>query len=84
MVATLAVPVPGLPVIPQLALAASATGEPQVVSLILPPWTMEEDELAFVASADYQERKAEILAALYPKRKRSREHLRQIHSLTRA
>ena len=83
MVATLAVPVPGLPVVPQLALAASAGGEAMVVSLILPPWTLEEEEDALVASADYQSDKARLLSELAPSR-RSKDYLRQLHSLTRA
>jgi hypothetical protein len=64
LVAALSVPVPGFP-IPraEVALAASADGAPEVESLILPPW-MPEEEFALVASADYQERKKELSAAL--------------------
>lgn len=56
MVAALAVPVPGFP-IPraQLALAASATGEPEIEVLILPAWVPDTETL--VASGDYQARK---------------------------
>lgn len=79
LVATLAVPVPGLPVIPQLALAASASGEAEVVALILPPWELEED--ALVASAEYQAEKAKVLAGL--SERRSRDYLRRVHALTR-
>jgi hypothetical protein len=57
LVAALSVPVPGFP-IPraEVSLAASAEGTPEVESLILPPWLVEE-EFALAASAEYQDRK---------------------------
>ncbi len=83
LVAALSVPVPGFPIPKaELALAASANGEPEVETLILPPWQPEE-ELALVASAEYQSEKSKIISALYPERK-SREYLRRIHSITAA
>lgn len=80
LVAALAVPVPGFP-IPraELALAASATGEPEVDALILPAWQPEE-EFALAASADYQREKAKILRELAPL---DRAYRRRVHALTR-
>jgi len=77
LVAALSVPVPGFP-IPraEVALAASADGAPEVESLILPPW-MPEEEFALVASADYQERKKQLAAALAVPVERDREFLRR-------
>ena len=80
LVASLSVPVPGFP-IPRAELALSASAEPEINALILSGFIPEE-EPALVASADYQNQKAELLAALYPKRSRSREQLLKIHSLT--
>lgn len=65
MVATLAVPVPGLPVMPQLALAASANGENEVASLILPSWTLTPEEPEGSALAFIQA-KRELDAELAP------------------
>ena len=83
LVAALAVPVPGFP-IPELALAASASGETEVQTLILPAWQPEE-ELALVASADYQERKRELaLAAGVRVERRTRSYMRKIRKLSSA
>lgn len=82
LVAALAVPVPGFP-IPraELSLAASANGEPEVSALILPAWQPEQ-ELAFVASADYQRRKRELLDEIADGPKRSsREFMRRRKAL---
>jgi hypothetical protein len=77
LVAALSVPVPGFP-IPraEVALAASAAGDVEVESLILPPWVPEE-EFALVASADYQERKKVLSAALAEPTERDRDFLRR-------
>jgi hypothetical protein len=83
LVAALAVPVPGFP-IPraEVALAASADGAPEVESLILPPWQPEE-ELALVASADYQEQKRALsLAAGVRVDRRTRSYQRKIRALS--
>lgn len=85
LVAALAVPVPGFP-IPraEVALAASADGAPEVESLILPPWMVEE-EFALVAAADYQERKKALSAELdEPQPERDRGFLRRRRSLSAA
>jgi hypothetical protein len=82
LVAALSVPVPGFP-IPraEVALAASAAGDVEVESLILPPW-MPEEEFALVASADYQERKKAIAAALAEPTERDRDYLRRRKTLS--
>jgi len=84
LVAALAVVVQGFPIVkPQLALSASAAGDTEVVSLILPPWMgYEEEENALLASAEYQSEKRKLLAEVMPSRF-TREHRRRIHSLTR-
>lgn len=78
LVAALAVPVPGFP-IPraEVSLAASADGTPEVESLILPAWTLEEEEFALVASADYQERKKALSASISQVEVRERAFLRR-------
>lgn len=82
MVATLAVPVPGLPVMPQLALAASVSGENEVVSLILPPWEIVEEREGF--DAEYlREKDAILTAAGYGSGRKSRAYRRRISALTR-
>ncbi len=72
LVASLAVPVPGFPVArPQLALAASAAGEAQVVALILPGWSADTPDLeaeADVVEIDYREKRQELVASLTPPR----------------
>ena len=80
LVASLAVPVPGFP-IPraELSLAASANGEPEVATLILPAW-QEEEEFALVASAEYQAQKREIARSLMEPR--SREYRRRLSSIS--
>jgi hypothetical protein len=84
MVATLAVPVPGLPVMPQLALAASANGENEVVSLILPPWEVGE-EMEFLNDAGYHRSKEALLAAIgYGNGRKTKAYRRKIASLTSA
>lgn len=84
LVATLAVPVPGFPVPrAQFALAASANGAPEVVSLILPPWQLEE-EFALVASADYQERKKALSYELAEPRDRGFLRRRRILAASRS
>jgi hypothetical protein len=82
LVAALSVPVPGFP-IPraEVALAASAQGDVEVESLILPPWLPEED-MALVASADYQERKKAIAAALAEPTERDRDFIRRRKALS--
>jgi hypothetical protein len=82
LVAALSVPVPGFP-IPraEVALAASAAGDVEVESLILPPWVPEE-EFALVASADYQERKKAIAAALAEPTERDRDFIRRRKALS--
>lgn len=77
LVAALSVPVPGFP-IPraEVALAASADGTPEVESLILPPWQLEE-EFALAASAEYQERKKALTAAISQVEVRERAFLRR-------
>ncbi len=82
LVAALSVPVPGFP-IPraEVALAASAAGDVEVESLILPPWVPEE-EFALVASADYQERKAALSAELAVPSERDREFIRRRRALS--
>lgn len=80
LVASLSVPVPGFP-IPRAELALSASADPEISSLILSGFVPEE-EFALVASAEYQERKRDLLAEIAPSRK-SREYLRRLHSLTR-
>lgn len=82
LVAALAVPVPGFPVPrAELSLAASANGEPEVASLILPAWQPEQ-ELAFVASADYQKRKRALLDEIADGPTRSsREYMRRRKAL---
>jgi hypothetical protein len=82
LVAALSVPVPGFP-IPraEVALAASAAGDVEVESLILPPWLPEED-MALVASADYQERKKAIAAALAEPPERDRDFIRRRKALS--
>lgn len=83
LVAALSVPVPGFPIPKaELALSASAVGDPEVQSLILSGYVPEEEELALVASAEYKADKARLLSELAPSR-RSKDYLRQIHSLTR-
>lgn len=63
LIASLAVPVPGFPITrPQLALAASGGGE--VVSLILPGYSGDEEEPA----VDFRERRQELVASLAPPR----------------
>lgn len=82
MVATLAVPVPGLPVMPQLALAASASGENEVVSLILPPWETLEEREGF--DAEYEREKDALLSSIgYGSGRKSRAYRRRIAALTR-
>ncbi len=82
LVAALSVPVPGFP-IPraEVALAASAQGDVEVESLILPPWVPEE-EFALVASADYQERKKQLSAALAEPTERDRDFIRRRKALS--
>lgn len=82
LVAALAVPVPGFP-IPraELALAASAGGTPEVSTLILPGWVPEQ-EIALVASADYQRRKQQLTEELVSSPK-DRSYRRKIRSLSR-
>ncbi len=82
LVAALSVPVPGFP-IPraEVALAASAAGDVEVESLILPPWVPEE-ELALVASADYQERKKALAASLEVPAERDRTFIRRRKALS--
>lgn len=80
LVASLSVPVPGFP-IPQAELALSASAEPEINALILSGFVPEE-EFALVASAEYQNRKRDLLAEIAPSRK-TREYLRKVHSLTR-
>lgn len=82
LVASLSVPVPGFP-IPRAELALSASAEPEINALILSGFVPQEEEVALVASVEYQEKKAELLANLYPPRQRTREQLRTIHALTR-
>ena len=77
LVAALAVPVPGFPVPrAEVSLAASADGTPEVESLILPAWQLEE-EFALVASADYQERKRVLSAAIAQVEVRDRWFMRR-------
>jgi hypothetical protein len=79
LVAALAVPVPGFPVArPELAMTADGQS---VESLILPPWTVEE-EFALVASADYQERKKALSAKLAVPVERDRGFLRRRKTLS--
>tara|TARA_R110000868_G_scaffold288810_5_gene549054 strand:- start:46 stop:792 length:747 start_codon:yes stop_codon:yes gene_type:complete len=82
LVAALAVPVPGFP-IPRatLSLAASADGTPEVESLILPAWQLEE-EFALVASADYQERKKALSSEIAVPVERDRGFLRRRRTLS--
>jgi hypothetical protein len=82
LVAALSVPVPGFP-IPraEVALAASADGAPEVESLILPAWTVEED-FALVASVDYQERKRALSEELLERAEWDRTQLRRRRALS--
>jgi len=81
LVAALSVPVPGFPVPrAEVALAASAAGDVEVESLILPPWVPEE-EFALVASADYQERKKALTAELAERVERDRAFVRRRRAL---
>ncbi len=82
LVAALSVPVPGFP-IPraEVALAASAQGDVEVESLILPPWVPEE-EFALVASSDYQERKKALTAELVVPSERDRDFIRRRKALS--
>lgn len=81
MIAALAVPVQGFPV-PRANLSLSASAD--VEALILPPWLADEDELALVASADYQERKAALSAELLVPVERDRVFLRRRKVLSAA
>lgn len=82
LVAALSVPVPGFPIVkPQFALAASADGTPEVESLILPAWTVEED-LGMVASVDYQERKQALSDELLERAEWDRTQLRRRRAIT--
>lgn len=82
LVAALSVPVPGFPVPrAEVALAASAAGDVEVDTLILPPW-MPEEEFALVASADYQERKKQIAAELRVPAERDRDFIRRRKALS--
>lgn len=82
LVAALSVPVPGFPIPKaEVALAASAAGDVEVDTLILPPW-MPEEELALVASADYQERKKQIAASLEVSAERDRDFIRRRKALS--
>ncbi len=84
LVAALSVPVPGFP-IPrvEVALAASAAGDVEFETLILPPWVPEE-EFALVASADYQERKKQLAAELTVPAERDRDFIRRRAALSRS
>ena len=69
LVAALSVPVPGFPVKPQFALAASGNNE--VESLILPGYTEDAPQMvteADVVIPDYRERRADLVASLIPPR----------------
>ncbi len=79
MIAALAVPVQGFP-IPSAQIALSASAEP--AALILPAWMPEEEELALVASADYQERKKALTAALQVPVERDRVFLRRRRTIS--
>ncbi len=82
LVAALAVPVPGFPVArAEVGLTASAAGDVEVETLILPPWQPEED-FALVASAEYQERKKALAAELAVPVEREREFLRRRAALS--
>ncbi len=82
LVAALSVPVPGFP-IPrvEVGLAASAAGDVEVESLILPAWQPEQ-ELALVASVDYQERKRALSESLREQSEWDRSQLRRRRALT--
>lgn len=82
LVATLAVPVPGLPVMPQLAMAASASGENEVVSLILPPWEIMEEREGF--DGEYLAQKEQLLSSVgYGNGRDTKAYRRRIAALTR-
>jgi hypothetical protein len=80
MIAALAVPVQGFPVRPELSMTADGQA---VESLVLPPWMVEE-ELALVASSDYQERKNALSAQLTVPVERDRGFLRRRKTLSAA
>ena len=82
LVAALSVPVPGFP-IPrvEVGLTASAEGDVEVETLILPPWTPEE-EFALVASVDYQERKRALSEELLERSEWDRDQLRRRRALS--
>lgn len=79
LVAALAVPVPGFPIPKvELALAASANGETEVSTLILPGW-VEEEEFALVASSEYQAEKWKVWKELGGRN--TKEYRRRLHAL---
>ncbi len=82
LVAALSVPVPGFP-IPrvEVGLTASADGDVEVESLILPAWQPEE-EFALVASVDYQERKRALSEQIRENQEWDRAQLRRRRALS--